>query len=66
MVPVVFILVKQEEGQVTVDQERYIEAMFEQFQMDQCKPSGSPAGFNSKLLQHGTQTKKWTKGTTEA
>ena len=31
--------IRQEEGKVTVDQERYIETMLERFQMDQCKPS---------------------------
>ena len=31
--------IRQEEGKVTVDQERYIETMLEWFQMDQCKPS---------------------------
>ena len=29
--------IRQEEGKVTVDQERYIETMLERFQMDQCK-----------------------------
>ena len=35
--------IRREEGKVTVYQERYIETMLERFQMDQCKPSGTPA-----------------------
>ena len=31
--------IRQEEGKVTVNQERYIETMLERFQMDQCKHS---------------------------
>ena len=38
----------QEEGKVT-DQERYIETMLDLFQMDQCKPSRTPADSNLKL-----------------
>ena len=41
--------IRQEEGEVTVDQERYIETMLERFQMDQCKPSRTPADLNLKL-----------------
>ena len=41
--------IRQEEGKVTVDQERYIETMLERFQMDQCKPSRTPADLNLKL-----------------
>ena len=41
--------IKREEGKVTVNQERYIEAMIEWFHMDQCKPSITPADFNLKL-----------------
>ena len=41
--------IRQEQGKVTVDQERYIETMLERFQMDQCKPSRSPADLNLKL-----------------
>ena len=41
--------IRQEEGEVTVDQERYIETMLERFQLDQCKPSRAPADFNLKI-----------------
>ena len=41
--------IRQEEGKVTVDQDRYIETMLERFQMDQCKPSRTPADLNLKL-----------------
>ena len=41
--------IRQEEGKVTVDQERYIETMLKRFQMDQCKPSRTPADINLKL-----------------
>ena len=37
------------EGKVTVDQECYIEAMLVRFQMDQCKPSRTPADLNLRL-----------------
>ena len=49
--------IRQEEGKVTVDQERYIELMLERFQMDQCKPSKTPADFNLKLqtVQNGDE-----------
>ena len=40
---------RREEGKVTVDQERYIETMLERFEMDQCKPSRTPADLNLKL-----------------
>ena len=38
--------IRQEEGKVTVDQERYIETMLERFQIDQYKPSRTPADLN--------------------
>ena len=41
--------IRRDEGKVTVDQERYIETMLERFQMDQCKPSRTPADLNLKL-----------------
>ena len=41
--------IRQEEGKVTVDQERYTETRLERFQMDQCKPSRTPAVLNLKL-----------------
>ena len=41
--------IRREEDKVTVDQERYIETMLERFQMDQCKPSRTPADLNLKL-----------------
>ena len=41
--------IRQEEGKVTVDQERYIETMIERFKMDQCKPSRTPADLDLKL-----------------
>ena len=41
--------IRREEGKVTVDQERYKEAMLGRFQMDQCKPSRTPAELNLKL-----------------
>ena len=41
--------IRREGGKVTVDQERYIETMLERFQMDQCKPSRTPADLNLKL-----------------
>ena len=41
--------ITQEECTVTVDQERYIETMLERFQMDQYKPSRTPADLNLKL-----------------
>ena len=41
--------IRREEGKVTVDQERYIETMLKRFQMDQCKPSRTPADLNLKL-----------------
>ena len=39
----------REEDKVTVDQERCIETMLERFQMDQCKPSRTPADLNLEL-----------------
>ena len=41
--------IRREEGKVTVDQERYIETRLERFQMDQCKPSRTPADLNLKF-----------------
>ena len=41
--------IRQEEGKVTVEQERYIETMLERFQMDQCKPSRTPADLKLKF-----------------
>ena len=41
--------ISQEEGKVTVDQERYIETMLERFQKDQFKPSRTQADLNLKL-----------------
>ena len=41
--------IRQEEEKVTVDRERYIELILERFQMDQCKPSRTPADLNLKL-----------------
>ena len=41
--------IRQEEGKVTIDQERYIETLLERFQIDQCKPSRTPADLNLKL-----------------
>ena len=41
--------IRREEGNVTVDLQRYIETMLERFQMDQCKPSRTPADLNLKL-----------------
>ena len=41
--------IKREEGKVTVDQERYTDTMLERFQMDQCKPSRTPADLNLNL-----------------
>ena len=43
------LIIRQEEGKVTVDQERYIGTMLERFQMDQCKPSRTPADLNLRL-----------------
>ena len=40
---------RREESKVTVDQERYIGTMLEWCQMDQCKPSATPADLNLKL-----------------
>ena len=41
--------IRREEGKVTVDQESYLETMLERFQMDQGKPSRTPADLNSTL-----------------
>ena len=41
--------IKREECKVTVDPERYLKTMLERFQMDQCKPSRTPADLNLKL-----------------
>ena len=42
-------LIIRREGKVTVEQKRYKETMLEWFQMDQCKPSRTPATLNLKL-----------------
>ena len=49
--------IRREEGKATVDQERYIEAMLERFQMDQIKHSRTPANLKLKLetAQNGDQ-----------
>ena len=41
--------IRREGGKITVDQIRYIETMLERFQMNQCKPSRTPADLNMKL-----------------
>ena len=41
--------IRREEGKVKVDQERYMKTILERFQMDQCKPSRTPADLNLKL-----------------
>ena len=38
--------IRQEEGKVTDDQKHYLETMLERFQMDQFKPSRTPADLN--------------------
>ena len=38
--------IRREKGKVKVDPERYRETMLERFQMDQCKPSRTPAVLN--------------------
>ena len=43
------LTIRREENKVTVDQERYIETMLEQFQIDQYKPSRTPADLKLKL-----------------
>ena len=40
--------IRREESKVTVDHERYIKTMLERFQIDQCKPSRTPAGLKWK------------------
>ena len=49
--------IRREEGKVTVEQELYIETILERFQMDQCKPSRTPADLNLKLqtAQNGVE-----------
>ena len=49
--------IRREEGKFTVGQERYIETMLERFQMDQCKPSRTPADLNLKFqtAQNGNE-----------
>ena len=49
---------RREEGKVTVDQERYIETMLERFQMDQCKPAGTPADMNLKFQKAQNRDKE--------
>ena len=58
--------IRQEEGKVIDNQERYIETTLERFQIDQCKPSRTPAHLNLNFRQHRTKTKKWIKGSNEA
>ena len=41
--------IRQDDGKVTVDPERYIETTLERFQMGQCKHSRTPADLNLKL-----------------
>ena len=41
--------IRREEGKVTSNQERYIETMLEQFQMDKCKLSRTAADLNLKF-----------------
>ena len=41
--------IRREEGNVTVNQEHYIETMLERFQMDQCNPPRTPADLSLKL-----------------
>ena len=43
------VRIRREEDKVIVDYECYIETMLEQFQMDQCKPSRTPADLNLKF-----------------
>ena len=43
------VRIRRQEGKFIVDQERYIETMLERFQMDQCKPSRTPADLILKL-----------------
>ena len=57
--------IKREEDKVTVNKERRIEKMLEQFQVDDCEPSRTPAGVNLKHRQHRTETKKGTGRSTE-
>ena len=49
--------IRQEEGKITVDQQRYIETMLQRFQMDQCKPSRTSAYLNLKfqIAQNGDE-----------
>ena len=39
------------DGNVTLDQERYIETRLEKIQMSQCKPTRTPADLNFELLK---------------
>ena len=41
--------IRREEVKFTIDQERYIETMLERLQMDQCKPSRTPADLKLKF-----------------
>ena len=50
--------IRREEDKVRVDQERYIEKMLEQFQLDQCKPTRTQADFNLKLQRAKKGDKK--------
>jgi hypothetical protein len=39
------------ENMITIDQERYIESVFEQFNMSDCKPMATPGEVNLKLVK---------------
>ena len=41
--------IRQKEGKITVNQERYIETTLKRFQMDHVKPSKTPVDLNLKL-----------------
>ena len=58
--------IRPEEVKVTVVQDRYIETMLERFQMDQCKPSRTPADLNFKLQTAQKGDEEVDRGSTEA
>ena len=58
--------IRREEGKVTVDQERYIKTMLKRFQMDQYKPSRTPADLNLKLQTAQNGDEEVDRGSTEA
>ena len=39
------------ENMITIDQERYIESVLEQFNMSDCKPMATPGEVNVKLVK---------------